>query len=90
VESRHNGVTVPLLVRQKATAQGAAGQRWLRDLPSLLGELARDWDLTLGEVLAGGSESCVVAASTGQYRVRQRGGDAGRRRWLQLSAAAGA
>jgi streptomycin 6-kinase len=65
VESRHNGLTVPLLVRQKALAQGAAGRQWLRDLPVLLGDLACAWDLTLGQVLAGGSESCVVAARTG-------------------------
>ncbi len=65
MESRHNGLTVPLLVRQKALAQGAAGQQWLRDLPMLLDDLASEWDLTLGDVLAGGSESCVLAATTG-------------------------
>jgi streptomycin 6-kinase len=32
-------------------AFGEAGQKWLRDLPSLLDEAAQKWDLTLGEPL---------------------------------------
>ncbi|MEV0134816.1 aminoglycoside phosphotransferase family protein [Dactylosporangium sp. NPDC050688] len=37
------------LRRNVAGTWGAAGERWLADLPGLLAGLAADWDLTLGE-----------------------------------------
>lgn len=47
-----------------------AGQ-WLDELPALLGDLERQWDITLGRPLAGASEAYVVEAttSTGQPAV---------------------
>ena len=41
-----------------------AGRHWLQHLPELLRDLASEWRLTLGEPLAGGSASYVVAACT--------------------------
>ncbi len=57
-------IDVPEAVRQKATAQGAAGRRWLNSLGRLISELERDWGVTVGPALRGGSESYVAAART--------------------------
>ncbi|MBI4935970.1 MAG: phosphotransferase [Actinobacteria bacterium] len=54
---------VPELVRQRASTNGAAGQRWLEALPAVVDELARRWALTLGEPFAGGTAGYVVAAT---------------------------
>jgi streptomycin 6-kinase len=52
---------VPELVRQRAMSAGAAGERWLRDLPDVLAALSAQWDLQLGGVYGGGTAACVVA-----------------------------
>ena len=57
-------VEVPESVRQKAKARGSEGRRWLDRLGRLIGELERDWGVTVGPTLSGGSESYVAAAST--------------------------
>jgi streptomycin 6-kinase len=54
---------VPELVRQRATSNGSAGQRWLDDLPELVVSLADRWGLVLGESLRGGTASFVAAAT---------------------------
>jgi streptomycin 6-kinase len=54
---------VPELVRQRAMANGVAGQRWLRDLPDLVVSLADRWGLQLGDVFRGGTAALVVAAT---------------------------
>jgi streptomycin 6-kinase len=54
---------IPQLVRERASNNGAAGQRWLADLPELVAELAGRWQLELGEAFTGGSASYVVAAT---------------------------
>jgi streptomycin 6-kinase len=60
-------VTVPLdvpeLVRQRARSNGAAGQRWLDDLPELVSSLAAKWTLVLGDPFGAGTASYVVAAT---------------------------
>jgi streptomycin 6-kinase len=58
---------VPELVRQRATAN-AGGERWLRDLPSVVGALAEQWDLTIGAPYVGGTSGYVVAATDGSGR----------------------
>ncbi|SDJ90819.1 aminoglycoside phosphotransferase family protein [Streptomyces indicus] len=52
------------MVRSKALGLGRAGRRWLDELPALLRSLERDWGLTVGPSLAGGSEACVLRVST--------------------------
>ena len=61
---RGRAVDVPETVRQKAMTRGAEGQRWLDHLGSLIRELERDWGVTVGPTLSGGSESYVAAART--------------------------
>lgn len=53
---------LPPLLLGKARALGAAGERWLRELPATLEALRREWELELGEPFAGGSEAYVVPA----------------------------
>lgn len=57
-------VEVPEAVRQKAMARGAEGRRWLDRLDGLIREIERDWEVTVGPALHGGSESYVAAART--------------------------
>jgi streptomycin 6-kinase len=61
---------VPELVQQRAIANGAAGRRWLADLPELVRALAEKWGLTLGQSLRGGTASFVAAATDGAGRPR--------------------
>jgi streptomycin 6-kinase len=55
-------LVVPDLVRRRALAAGAAGQRWLAALPERLAAVADRWHLRLDDVLTGGTASLVVAA----------------------------
>ena len=55
---------MPEAVRQKAAARGAEGRRWLDRLGCLIGGLERDWGITVGHTLGGGSESYVAAVRT--------------------------
>ena len=57
-------VGVPGAVRQKAMAHGFEGRRWLKDLGRMVEELERDWEVTIGQVLSGGTESYVAAVRT--------------------------
>jgi len=57
-------VDVPEAVRQKALARGAEGRRWLDHLRGLIRDIERDWGVTIGPTLPGGSESYVAAART--------------------------
>src|SRR5690349_3104423 len=52
--------SVPDVVRNKALAVGADG--WLRDLPSLVGSLARQWSITVGEAYTDATEGLVARA----------------------------
>ena len=54
---------VPELVRQQATSNGAAGRRWLDDLPETVAALADRWGLELGTSFRGGTASFVAAAT---------------------------
>src|SRR6266511_5968394 len=62
---RDRPVVVPKAVRQKVAAQGAEGKRWLRGLGGVIEQLEHDWDVVVGAILYGGSESYVAAATTG-------------------------
>jgi streptomycin 6-kinase len=60
------GVEVSDEVRAKVAALGADGERWLRSLPSLVDELADEWELEVGEpVGAGGSAGYLVHVVAG-------------------------
>jgi streptomycin 6-kinase len=58
------GLDLPLEVRRRAMATGGAAQAWLADLPALAADIARDWGLTLGATLHGGSAAYVAQART--------------------------
>ncbi len=58
-------LALPVEVRQRAVAAGEAGHRWLHAVPQLVAELERDWDITVGEPLSGGSAALVAHAVTG-------------------------
>ena len=49
-------------------ANGAAGQRWLVDLPDIVADLADRWDLDLGDTMSGGTAGLVVLARDGSGR----------------------
>lgn len=55
---------VPEPVRLRAASKGEAGEAWLARLPTLVAELSAAWDLSLGGPLPGGTEACVLAATT--------------------------
>ena len=62
--SRPAGVEgVPDLVRQRATAAGDVGRRWLRELPGIVDELVERWALSVGEPFSGGTAACVLAVT---------------------------
>jgi streptomycin 6-kinase len=48
------------IVRRKAEVAGA--QQWLADLPSLVAELERRWQITVGDTISGGTEAYVAHA----------------------------
>jgi streptomycin 6-kinase len=54
-------VRVPEVVRNKALAAGAAA--WLDELPGLIADLERDWDITVGRPFPGATEALVAEAS---------------------------
>lgn len=61
-------VEVQSLVRQKAHSLGALGERWLTELPGLLGDLERRWSIEVGPPLPGGTTSYVARARTREGR----------------------
>jgi streptomycin 6-kinase len=54
---------VPVLVQQRALANGVAGRAWLHALPEVVTVLAERWCLELEGALEGGTASYVVAAT---------------------------
>ena len=63
-----SSLDLPELVMQRASSNGAAGQRWLDALPAVVAELSDRWGLTLGEAFAGGTAGYVVAATDSSGR----------------------
>lgn len=60
-EARQWQAKLPDVARTRLLATGNAGRDWLRNLDETMRMLADRWNLRLGDVLAGGSESLVVA-----------------------------
>lgn len=59
---------VPELVRERASRNGAAGSRWLRELPEVVAELSGRWGLVLGAAFVDGTAGYVVAATDSSER----------------------
>ncbi|MEY2453276.1 MAG: streptomycin 6-kinase [Acidimicrobiaceae bacterium] len=57
---------LPYMVVTTARSYGAVGQRWLDGLGALVDELERDWDITIGATLSGGTASYVAEATTAE------------------------
>ncbi len=55
---------VPELLVQKCRELGDEGREWLVGLDNLIEELQRDWQITVGSSLVGGSEGYVAEAET--------------------------
>ena len=53
---------LPDRVQTRALAQGNVGQNWLANIDKIVDTLAQKWELKIGDVLEGGSESLVVKA----------------------------
>lgn len=49
-------------VRAKVASQGEQGRRWLLELEAIVNDLARRWQLVVGQAMHGGSESLVLPA----------------------------
>ena len=64
MQTAGRSLDVPDAVRKKAQALGPPGRRWLRGLPDLIRNLEREWGLTVGSALHGGSAAYVAAATT--------------------------
>lgn len=60
-ETRQWQAKLPDVARTRLQAAGDAGRDWLRNLDETVWTLASRWNLRLGDVLTGGSESLVVA-----------------------------
>lgn len=59
-----NRIDIPADVQGKVALQGAAGQRWLEALPNVVADLEREWSISVGRALTGGTESFVAEAVT--------------------------
>ena len=57
-------ITVPDAVRRRALSHGALGAQWLRDLPAIVADIERRWDITVGATLTGGTAAYVAEATT--------------------------
>ena len=86
--------SVPDIVRRRALGEGQAGAHWLATLGDTLASLERDWDITIGAALPGGTAAFVAEAvdPTGQVfivKLPTPASDEGRHEAAVLTAAAG-
>ncbi|MGH6997914.1 MAG: aminoglycoside phosphotransferase family protein, partial [Phenylobacterium sp.] len=63
--SEHD-IILPAAALARAKSAGAPGAAWVSALPGLVADLARDWSLTLGPAMDGGSEAFVARARTAE------------------------
>ena len=54
--------TIPEIIVGRAKAAGEVGEKWLRDLPEIVGSLERDWEIEIDDILHGGSHALVARA----------------------------
>ncbi len=55
---------LPEAVRRRAETFGASGLAWLTSLDQTVNDLEQQWEIATVDVLAGGSESLVISATT--------------------------
>ncbi|NGO76945.1 phosphotransferase [Streptomyces sp. YC504] len=55
---------LPVMVRSKALSLGKRGRQWLDSLPSLVRDIEREWAISVGEPLPGGTAAYVARART--------------------------
>ena len=55
---------LPEIVQRRALSLGEGGRAWLAGLDAELGALAREWQISIGPVMHGGSEAFVAEATT--------------------------
>jgi streptomycin 6-kinase len=55
-------IEVPDAVRRKALAVGPRGEQWIAELPSVIAELEREWRISVGAPITGGSSGYVAEA----------------------------
>jgi streptomycin 6-kinase len=56
-------IEVPEAVRVTARSHGELGRQWLLDLPAIVGELERRWNVTIGSTFSGGTAAWVAEAT---------------------------
>ena len=61
---RRGTIDVHPVVRQKAEHLGVRGTEWLAHLPELVSDLERQWSITVGDPLSGGTTAYVCRART--------------------------
>lgn len=66
--TRMGAVAVPDRLMTSVRALGAAGSRWLEDLPDIPASLAADWSISYGRPLDGGNAAYVIEAVTADGR----------------------
>ncbi len=59
-----NHLTIPEIIRLGALAKGKIGADWLDGLDAAINHLAHDWNLSIGQVLSGGTEALILEAKT--------------------------
>src|SRR5216683_2903381 len=57
---------IPDRVRRRALAVGEAGVAWLDGLDGLVGDLATEWQLSIGRTLSGETEALVAETTTAE------------------------
>jgi streptomycin 6-kinase len=57
-------VDVPEHLIRRVRAEGAECEQWLAELPDIVAELEREWAITVGNTLDGGTASLVVQATS--------------------------
>jgi hypothetical protein len=53
---------IPKIVQEKARVEGVSS--WIDSLPAVVEQVAAEWNLTVGAVLTGGTESQVIETTT--------------------------
>lgn len=82
------------IVRRRAESEGMAGRDWLEAFDESIAGLERDWDISVGETLSGGTAAYVASATDAQgetfiLKVATPGSFVGRHEVDVLTLAAG-
>lgn len=61
-EQKESKRTIPPLVVSRAKSAGAVGEAWLANLDYMISQLEKEWHITVGETLSGGTHAFVACA----------------------------